>query len=383
MSFSLNQLPTQVPSANPTADVLAEHARAIRELAARTRENIIAIGRHLTEVRDQIEPGEWLAWLEAEFGWSDQTARRFMHVYGLSRDARLNTCVELDLPLHVLYCLAAPKAEDARQEIADRIAAGEEVTRETVEEAIARIRQKGRAIEEAIAAAAPGDTLFSESANSGTAPGAIAPASWPKPRSRKSRFDAEHYASVVGRRLSQEVSGLINLLDEYPDRFDAVLDHLRGNSDFIEAVTELMRQPKLRAALEEAAGGAAPDGHVEYSCNPAVSEFFSTAGGVDIFEWVPAGRRIEVARGFLDKLTVAGVLGERHDIGPYSPDENDQLRARVEELGNAKRVLEIKIIGLEGEVAQLKQQLGHGTGSPGDDFDVRTFNGGILLRGQP
>jgi len=142
MSFSLNQLPSQVPSANPTADVLAEHARAIRELAARTRENIIAIGRHLTEVRDQIEPGEWLAWLEAEFGWSDQTARRFMHVYGLSRDARLNTCVELDLPLHVLYCLAAPKAEDARQEIADRIAAGEEVTRETVEEAIARIRQK-------------------------------------------------------------------------------------------------------------------------------------------------------------------------------------------------------------------------------------------------
>jgi len=65
------------------------------------------------------------------------------------------------------------------------------------------------------------------------------------------------------------------------------------------------------------------DGHVEYLCNPAVSDFFSTAGGVAIFEWIPDDRRSEVARGFLDKLTVAGMLEV------MSAEFGRQLRARL------------------------------------------------------
>jgi hypothetical protein len=339
------------------AGVLAEHARAIRELAARTVENIIAIGRHLTEVRDQY-PGEWLAWLEAEFSWSDQTARRYMHVYDLSRDARLNTCVELDLPLRVLYRLAAPKAEHARQEIADRVKAGEEVTRETIEEAVTRIRQK-----------------------SGLSPiGAVEPADDEKSASlskrRKSGFDAEHYAFMIG----VNVCGLNDLRDEHPERFDAVLDHILNDDDVGDALTELARHPKIGALVTAVIGDA---------------------GGGDIYDWIPTDRRDAVCRGFLDRLTVAGMrkvmsdefgrqlrarLPKRNDdIGPYSPGEHDRLRARVEELSNEKHALAIKIGALESEVAHLKEQLDRAAeppGHPDGDLDIRSFSDGSLWRGQ-
>jgi hypothetical protein len=89
------------PSSTATTPdpVLAEHARVIHDLAKRTREDIVAIGQHLVEARDHVGHGAWLDWIGVEFGWSDQTARRFIHVYQLSCDAKFNTLVELDLPL--------------------------------------------------------------------------------------------------------------------------------------------------------------------------------------------------------------------------------------------------------------------------------------------
>ena len=136
-----------------TNPALAEHARAIRELVTRTREGIIAIGRHLAEARNHVVAhGAWLDWIDVEFGWSDQTARRFIHVYDLSRDAKFNTLVELDLPLGALYQLAAPKSAEARQEIADRLKAGEQITRAAVNEAIAHQKAANSAAEPETAA---------------------------------------------------------------------------------------------------------------------------------------------------------------------------------------------------------------------------------------
>ena len=139
---SITAAEKKIPAANP---FLAEKAAAIHQLLKRTRENIIEIGQHLVETRDHVDRGEWLAWLDAEFGWSDQTAYRFIHVYELSRDATFHTLVELDLPLGVLYQLAAPKAEAARVEIAERAEAGEKISSSTVKDAIARA--KGTAVE--------------------------------------------------------------------------------------------------------------------------------------------------------------------------------------------------------------------------------------------
>jgi DUF3102 family protein len=133
---------------NPEQDTaLAEHAGAIRELVKLTRENIVEIGRRLSEAHDHFAiAGVWMTWLDKEFAWSDQTARNFIHVYEFSCDPNSKHVLNLDLPLRVLYQIAAPKAEAAREEIAERIAAGEQVTRETVVAVVKRHRKPRAAV---------------------------------------------------------------------------------------------------------------------------------------------------------------------------------------------------------------------------------------------
>jgi hypothetical protein len=127
-----------------------------------------------------------------------------------------------------------------------------------------------------------------------------------KPCKRKSRFDAEHYAFMLG----QHIEGLATLSEEYPERFEGVLGHLLGDANFIDSLDELAGHPKFSAFL----------------------------------------------------AAVAAKLGD--DSGPYSAGEHDHLRARVDELNAEKRRLEIKIVGLESEVKDLEQQLRNGAAEP-------------------
>jgi N6-adenosine-specific RNA methylase IME4 len=114
------------------ASTLAEHVAAIRALGKQTITNVIEIGRRLTIIRhgvDGEEPllahGEWLPWLEREFGWQEATARNFMRVYDMCKSAKF---ADLDLPMSSFYLLAAPSTPDgARREIAQRAEAGEEL----------------------------------------------------------------------------------------------------------------------------------------------------------------------------------------------------------------------------------------------------------------
>src|SRR5262249_9737312 len=67
-------------------------------------EDIAEIGRHLAESEDHVGHGNrgvYLAWIGSEFGWSDQTARRFIHVYKVSLDPEFNNLLNLD-------CRSAP-----------------------------------------------------------------------------------------------------------------------------------------------------------------------------------------------------------------------------------------------------------------------------------
>lgn len=95
-------------------------------------EDIIEIGRDLIAVKESLPHGAFLPWIEAEFGMSDMTAKRFMQVakvYG----AKSN--MVFDLQPTALYELAAPKTPlEVREEIEKMIAAGEVVTKATVEE---------------------------------------------------------------------------------------------------------------------------------------------------------------------------------------------------------------------------------------------------------
>ena len=92
------------PPARPDP-VLAEHAAAIRKLGRQTVENVVEIGRLLTECKRICGHGKWLPWLEREFGWEETTAQRFMRVHELALSKSGNLP---DLPVSAIYLLAAP-----------------------------------------------------------------------------------------------------------------------------------------------------------------------------------------------------------------------------------------------------------------------------------
>ena len=70
--------------ANEDAERLADHAEAIRALGKQMIAGTIEIGRRLIEAKKIAGRGNWLPWLDREFGWKENTARNFMR----SRRAR-------------------------------------------------------------------------------------------------------------------------------------------------------------------------------------------------------------------------------------------------------------------------------------------------------
>jgi len=121
------------------APVLAEHAEAIRAAGKRVIADIIEIGRRLSECQKMLGHGNWLGWLEREFGWSDRTALNYMRVYDLS--GKSETVADLSLPVSGLYLLAAPSTPDeARDAIIGRAEAGEMLSVADVRRAIDQAR---------------------------------------------------------------------------------------------------------------------------------------------------------------------------------------------------------------------------------------------------
>ena len=68
-----------------TETILAQNAEAIRALGKRVIDDIIEIGRLLTEAKQIAGHGNWLPWLEREFQWTDDTALNFMRVHAFVR----------------------------------------------------------------------------------------------------------------------------------------------------------------------------------------------------------------------------------------------------------------------------------------------------------
>src|SRR5262249_6881701 len=111
---------------NSSESVLAEHVAAIRKIEKRTLPDIIERGRRLTECKRIVGHGHFGAFLAREFGWTEQTAVNFMHVYEL---ATSNNFLDFNLPVSVIYLLARPSTPvKVRDEIIERAQAGERVS---------------------------------------------------------------------------------------------------------------------------------------------------------------------------------------------------------------------------------------------------------------
>ena len=95
-------------------------------MARKTGEAIRLIGQWLTEVKERLPHGAWLPWLQTEFGWSDETARKMMRVYECLKSQQ---SLNLEIDVSALYLIAAPSTpEPVREEVIRRAQSGESMT---------------------------------------------------------------------------------------------------------------------------------------------------------------------------------------------------------------------------------------------------------------
>jgi hypothetical protein len=122
-----------------TDPVLAKIAKEIRKLV---KDDFVTIGGYLDQAQKHAGHGNWLRWVEAEFGWSDQSAYRLIHLYHAQAKPEFHNLWNSDLPLSALYLLAAPNTpKSALQETGKQLEAGKTPTVNEVKEIIGRAKQ--------------------------------------------------------------------------------------------------------------------------------------------------------------------------------------------------------------------------------------------------
>ncbi len=129
----MSELPDHT-SADNTASLsdLSELASDIRALIGEVRRSIVEVGLKLIAAKAQMAHGEWLPWLDHEFGWNERTARRYMQVseaFAIKSDT-VSDFAGLTIDASALYALASPKVpEDVRDKAIDTAKAGTRVTK--------------------------------------------------------------------------------------------------------------------------------------------------------------------------------------------------------------------------------------------------------------
>lgn len=110
-----------------TRQVVLERTIEIKSLLRRTAQDIIDIGKKLSEVKQELGHGQFLDWLRTEFDWSESAARKFMQVH---RKFKTVNFTNLNIATSAMYLLAADStSETARNEALQRANDGEVITR--------------------------------------------------------------------------------------------------------------------------------------------------------------------------------------------------------------------------------------------------------------
>jgi DNA repair exonuclease SbcCD ATPase subunit len=110
----------------------------------RTAEDIIEIGKDLIAIKEKLPHGQFLPWIDSEFGLTDKTAQNFMNV--TERFGGKSEIIS-DFKPTLLYLLAAPSTPDeVVEQVIEKVEAGETVTPKEVKE----LKQKLKATEAAL-----------------------------------------------------------------------------------------------------------------------------------------------------------------------------------------------------------------------------------------
>jgi DNA N-6-adenine-methyltransferase (Dam)/Protein of unknown function (DUF3102) len=113
-----------------TAAFILQKTGQIHSLMKRTAQEIVEVGKYLLEVKERLPHGQFILWIQAEFGMSDRHARNFMHVASRFSD---KTEIISDFPITILYELASPSTPESVIELVrtGEIPATVEAIRET------------------------------------------------------------------------------------------------------------------------------------------------------------------------------------------------------------------------------------------------------------
>ena len=121
-----------------TRIVVRQRTEEIRVLVRRSAQDIIDIGAKLIDVKARLGHGNFGPWLEAEFGWSQPTAWRFMNVADKFKSFNLNN---LNVAPAALYALSESSTpEPARLEAIERASNGESITYTTAKAIVTEYR---------------------------------------------------------------------------------------------------------------------------------------------------------------------------------------------------------------------------------------------------
>lgn len=108
--------------------LIKDKTKKIKNLLRRTSQDILNIGKYLTEVKDNLNFGQFYPWLESELNWSPTSAARFMQVYRKFNSSNLK---DFNLIPSVLYELSANKVPpEAIDEVVKMADSGETITLE-------------------------------------------------------------------------------------------------------------------------------------------------------------------------------------------------------------------------------------------------------------
>jgi hypothetical protein len=121
----------------PTTRQELEHiSSTIHERIINIRDSIIEIGDMLTKARGLVKHGEWGDWLQANFQWSESTARNYMNV--VSTFGKSATVADLaNINTSALYMLALPSTPgEAREQALAESRGGEQVGKARAKEII-------------------------------------------------------------------------------------------------------------------------------------------------------------------------------------------------------------------------------------------------------
>jgi hypothetical protein len=111
---------------------LRRSSAEIRQLGRRAVQDIVEIGKLLTECKAKLGHGEWLPWIEREFGWSDRTARNFMRVHEML-SGKSEIISDLAIDATALYALASKSVPNSvREQMLARAQQGEHISQRTL-----------------------------------------------------------------------------------------------------------------------------------------------------------------------------------------------------------------------------------------------------------